>query len=149
MAINLSDNVHASAPKPIESKYLNITLPYTGTSQVNSCIPSGERYTGLTVNILGIEYWYCNGIGNGNLVVKSSGGNASLSTFTISGDNITTGFTVNHALSNQFVNVQIAQAASPYETVFTNVDRIDANNVCITFDTAPLSGTNYKILIIS
>lgn len=148
MAINLSDNIHASAPKPVESKYLNITLPYTGTSQVNSCIPSGERYTGLTVNILGVEYWYCDGIGNGNLVAKSSGGNASLSTFTISGDNTTTGFTVNHALNKQFVNVELSKAASPFSTIYTNVDRTNANCVCITFDTAPPSGTNYNILII-
>ncbi len=74
MAINLSDNVKVSAPKPTESKYLNITAPYTSTSQVNSLIPSGERYTGLTVNVLGVEYWYKEGITNVDLVVKQSAG---------------------------------------------------------------------------
>jgi hypothetical protein len=74
MAINLSDNIHASAPKPVESKYLNITLPYTTCAQVNTCIPAGERYTGLTVNILGTEYWYKTGVADACLVNKSGGG---------------------------------------------------------------------------
>jgi hypothetical protein len=74
MAINLSDNIHVSAPKPVESKYLNITLPYSTCTQVNTCIPAGERYTGLTVNILGSEYWYKNGTTDACLVSKSGGG---------------------------------------------------------------------------
>lgn len=74
MAINLSDNVKVSAPKPIESKYLNITTPYSSVAQVNSNIPSGERYTGLTVNVLGNEYWYKLGIDDSDLVLKQTGG---------------------------------------------------------------------------
>lgn len=74
MAINLSDNIHVSAPKPVDSRYLDITNVYTSVGQVNSCIPSGERYVGLTVNINDIEYWYSTGIGDGNLVIKTAGG---------------------------------------------------------------------------
>lgn len=74
MAINLSDNVKVSAPKPVESKYLNINTPYSSISEVNLNIPSGERYSGLTVNILGVEYWYKNGVDDNNLVVKLSEG---------------------------------------------------------------------------
>jgi hypothetical protein len=199
MSIKLGDNVQVQIPKPLDSKYLNDTIPYTGITQVNSCIASGLRNIGLTVNISNVEYWYCGGILDSCLVIKSAGGtvtgatnlgsgngtiftsvsggkiqlktlsggtnvtlscdgnyvainatggNASLSTFTISGDSTTTGFTVNHALNKQFVNVELSKAASPYSTVYTNVDRINANNVCITFDTAPPSGTNYNILII-
>jgi hypothetical protein len=85
MAINLSDNVHVSAPKPVESKYLNITVPYTGTSQVNTCIVSGERYRGLTVNISNIEYWYKTGVTDTALVTKSAGGTWGSITGTLSG----------------------------------------------------------------
>ena len=84
MAINLSDNVHVSAPKPVESKYLNITVPYTGTSQVNTCIASGERYLGLTVNISNVEYWYKMGVLDACLVTKSAGGTWGSITGTLS-----------------------------------------------------------------
>jgi hypothetical protein len=73
MAINLSDNIKTSAPKPSDSRYLNNLVTYTGTSQVNSIIPVGERYTGLTINISGVEYWYKNNI-TGLPIIKSVGG---------------------------------------------------------------------------
>jgi hypothetical protein len=197
MAIVLSDNIQTNAPKPSDSRYLNITVPYSSCTQVNSCLAAGVRYTGLTVNIAGVEYWYNCGIANNCLVIKntigtitgatnlgsgngtiftsisssniqiktlSGGTNITLSCngnyiginstgaeyccFLITGNSSNTGFTINHALSKQFVMVQVVQAASPYATVYTNTQRIDANNVCITFDTAPLNGTNYNILII-
>jgi len=85
MAINLSDNIKVSAPKPVESKYLNITIPYTGSSQVNTCIASGERYEGLTVNISNVEYWYNGGIADSCLVLKSGGGTWGTITGTLSG----------------------------------------------------------------
>ena len=75
-------------------------------------------------------------------------GGSGISEFTISGNSSSTGFTVNHAKNKQFVAVEVVQGLSPYATVYTNVQRTNANNVCITFDTAPLSGTCYKILVI-
>jgi hypothetical protein len=98
MAINLSDNIHASAPKPVESKYLNITLPYTTCAQVNTCILAGERYTGLTVNILGSEYWYKTGVADACLVSKSGGGTITGATngLSTSGANIALGGTLIH-----------------------------------------------------
>ena len=68
MAINLSDNIKINAPKPIESKYLNVTIPYTSISEVNSCIPIGERHIGLVVNINNSNYWYGTGVTDGSLV---------------------------------------------------------------------------------
>lgn len=86
MAINLSDNIKVQAPKPADSRYLNITVPYTGTSQVNAIIPSGERYLGLTVLINGPEtgsinkeYWYKDSVGDLFLIVKTMGGTSVLS----------------------------------------------------------------------
>lgn len=74
MAQNLNDNISIKANKPIDNRYLNISTPWASTSTVNSTILPSYRYTGLTVNILGDEYWYKDGIGNGDLVVKSLGG---------------------------------------------------------------------------
>jgi len=72
---------------------------------------------------------------------------AKYCTMIISGNSSATGFTVNHALGRQFVSVQVAQAASPYATIYTTVQRPNTNCVCVTFDTAPTSGTNYCIMI--
>lgn len=63
MAINLSDNIKVSAPKPIDSRYLNATGgTYPSASVVCTSIPVGERYLGLTVLInsgaCNIEYWF-------------------------------------------------------------------------------------------
>ncbi len=85
------------------------------------------------------------------LLSVSSGttGGSSLNEFTITGDSSTTGFTVNHGLDNQFVMVQVAENTTPYPTVYTDVLRPNANCICITFDTPPTSGLEYKILIIN
>ena len=75
MAIILSDNIQVNAPKPVDSRYLNILVPYSSTTAANIAIVSGVRFTGLTVNILGTEYWYKDGIADSCLVLKSSTSN--------------------------------------------------------------------------
>jgi len=72
MSIKLGDNIQVQIPKPLDSKYLNDTISYTGTSQVNTCIASGLRSIGLTVNIANVEYWYGQGILDSCLVTKSA-----------------------------------------------------------------------------
>jgi len=84
---------------------------------------------------------------DGNYIGINSSASSVLSVCTISGNSAATGFTVNHGCNQQFVMVQVVQAASPYSTVYTDIQRPNTNCVCITFDTAPLTGTNYKILI--
>lgn len=60
--------------KPADAKYfLSGETPYNSVAEVNSEIPSGIRHQGLTVNILGVEYWYRDGILDGDLVIKSGG----------------------------------------------------------------------------
>jgi len=78
MAILINDNYSLQACKPFDARYLNICSPWTSVGAVNTAIPT-YRYTGLTVNIMGTEYWYKNGIGNGDLIPKSLGGGGTLS----------------------------------------------------------------------
>jgi len=75
MAIILNDNIQANLGKPIENKYLNPTLniPYSSVTEVNNTIVEGLRFEGLTVNINNEEYWYENGVTDGDLVVKIGG----------------------------------------------------------------------------
>jgi hypothetical protein len=72
---------------------------------------------------------------------------SSLLIYTISGNSTATGFTVQHDLNQQYVVVEITQTVSPYSTVFTEVQRPNANCVRVLFDDAPPTGTNYNVLI--
>ena len=76
MAIILNDNLKINVGKPVDSKYLNGLVPYVNIAEVNSVIPIAERYVGLTVNIVNEEYWYKDGVADGQLVEKitASGG---------------------------------------------------------------------------
>ena len=74
MAIVLSDNIQTNAPKAADSRYMDNLEPYSSTTEVNSCIAAGVRYTGLTVNVSGTEYWYKEGITDPDLIEKESGG---------------------------------------------------------------------------
>lgn len=76
MSKSLNDNFKISAGKPVDSKYLNTSnAPYTGTSQVLSQIPLGERHVGLLVNVNNVEYWFKGGVANGNLLIRNVAGN--------------------------------------------------------------------------
>jgi hypothetical protein len=71
MSLQLPFGVRVLNPLPVEDKYLNNGVPYTGTSQVNTLVTSGVRFIGLTVNINNVEYWYATGTSDGSLIVKS------------------------------------------------------------------------------
>jgi len=74
MAIILNDNIKVNAGKPIDTKYLNFNnLPYSSTTTVLAAIPESQRYVGLTVNVNNVEYWFYNGVGDNDLVIKDSG----------------------------------------------------------------------------
>jgi hypothetical protein len=71
MGILLNDNLKINAGKPIDSRYLTSgNTVYVSTGATNLAIPIPLRYTGLTVNILGTEYWYKGGVQNINLIEK-------------------------------------------------------------------------------
>jgi len=50
-------------------------------------------------------------------------------------------YTVNHALGERGVKVELYETASPYAKVFTEVQHYDANNVRLVFASAPGEGT--------
>ena len=78
----------------------------------------------------------------------STSGFALCCSLSIIGNSSATGFTLTHNLNKQFVNVQIVESASPYATIYTDVQRPNANCIYVSFDTAPLSGINYCAIII-
>ncbi len=66
----------------------------------------------------------------------------------VTGDASTTSFTITHNLGTRDVHVQVYDAASPYDTVETDVERSGTNAVAIKFATAPAVGTNYRVVIL-
>jgi hypothetical protein len=97
MSIQLSDNIRVGQQLPLESKYFNGTVPYTDVAQAESLITIGLRHRGLTVNIAGVEYWFKDGINNGDLVEKTGGGGvnrdiSSINTNTTAGNDADTDY---------------------------------------------------------
>lgn len=81
MAIILNDNLQNNSPKSLDNKYLKNGLTiYTDAADANASIPSAYRSRGLTVliNVGGVptEYWYRDGVANGDLIVKTSVSNS-------------------------------------------------------------------------
>ena len=89
MAIILNDNLQINAGKPIDSRYLTTgNTTYASTGATNSAIPVPLRYTGLTVNILGTEYWYKTGVTNSSLVEKKYNSTIPSGNFVTGGTNL-------------------------------------------------------------
>ena len=79
MAINLSDNIKISAPKPTDYRYLtDVAATYTDVAAVNTAILIGERHIGLTVNVGYSEFWYASGVTNGDLILKTSASGSTI-----------------------------------------------------------------------
>lgn len=66
----------------------------------------------------------------------------------ITGDSSNTAFTITHNLGTRDVQVQVYDAASPYDTVETDVERTGTNSATIKFATAPAIGVNYRVVVV-
>lgn len=62
------------------------------------------------------------------------------------GDGTSTTIAVNHALNTRDVQVQVYTNAAPYDTVFTEVQRTDVNNIALIFGSAPASAA-YRVVV--
>lgn len=66
----------------------------------------------------------------------------------VTGDSATSSFALTHNLNTRDVQVEVYDAASPYDTVETDIERTGLNSVTIKFATAPGIGTNYRVVIV-
>ncbi len=66
----------------------------------------------------------------------------------ITGDSATTAFTITHNLGTRDVQIQVYDAASPYDTVEVDIERSTTNAVVVRFASAPTTGVNYKAVIV-
>jgi len=65
----------------------------------------------------------------------------------ITGDGSTREFTHEHAFGTRNVIIQVVEAQSPYETVMVATKRNTTDQITISFETAPATGTDYKVLV--
>ena len=72
--------------------------------------------------------------------------NASESTVAIVTSTSNKHYDITHSLNSRDLIVQVVTVASPYESVFVDTERTDANNIRLKFAEAPTAGA-YKILI--
>lgn len=78
MALEIPFGIKVLNPLPVESKFFNSSgLPYVDTTEVTTEIPESIRYQGLTVFVVDTEYWFKDGVTDGDLIVKSTGGSIS------------------------------------------------------------------------
>jgi len=128
MAIILNDNIDVRAPKPADARFgttiSGATGFYTTVEQANNAIPTYQRYIGLTVGIkVGNdpikEYWYANGIDNGDLVIKTgtisgAGSGLNLSSGTINlGGTLSTPTTLATSSTNTLSLTGLTTVSSP------------------------------------
>ena len=66
----------------------------------------------------------------------------------IAGDTATTAFAITHNLGTREVQVQVYDAASPYDTVEVDIERTSTSVVTIRFAAAPSGTTNYKVVTV-
>lgn len=117
MAIQYQENIKIAAPAPLDKRYLSnrtssgAQVPYSACTEVNSSIISSERYTGLTVNILGKEYWYKDGILDSCLIEKKYDANIPQTDFITGATNL--GF------FNGYTGIQ-KLCITPFSTLGTN-----------------------------
>ncbi len=148
MAITFNNNFKIGIGAPIDSKYLDVlNQPYSSTGATNAAILQSQRYTGLTVNILGVEYWYKNGTSDIDLVLKtasSSGGTGTITGGTnglgITGANVCLGGTlINPTIIIDASGVGI-QYASDYSGTF-----IDESLITKKYVNSKFSGTTFHV----
>ncbi len=104
-----------------------------------------ERGTSLNVSVLWNEtsdLWTLTNDGTNYHQI------ARKSSHAISGNSSSAAFVLTHNLGTRDVAVNVYADGNSYDTVETDVERTSTNAVTIRFDTAPTTGTNYRVVIV-
>jgi hypothetical protein len=133
-----------TATLEIEDNTLLLNRGVTGSPTLDAGIEI-ERGTSANVSILWNETtdsWTFTNNGSTfyNMIRKVSSD--------ITGDSTISSFTITHNLGTREVQVQVYDAASPYDTVEVDVERSTTNAIVVRFASAPITGVNYKAVIV-
>jgi hypothetical protein len=121
MAINLTDNIRVGQQLPVDSRYFNGLLPWDSLVAVTTGIPTALRFRGLTVNILGVEYWWADGILDAQLVIKTVDVTLNLQEVTDEGSTTTNSITANSFIKQGGTSSEILAADGDIITAGNNI----------------------------
>lgn len=76
-------------------------------------------------------------------ITLGTGGNASKASGTITGNGSLTSFVVTHGANTRVVNMQVSEAASPFEVVQVDIELTSTTTSTIKFETAPANAVAY------
>jgi len=133
-----------TATLSVEDNIVLLNKNVTGSPSLDAGLEI-ERGTSANVSILWNEtsdLWTITNDGtNYHSVARKHVGN-------IAGDSATTAFAITHSLGTREVQVQVYDAASPYDTVEVDIERTSTSVVTIRFASAPSGTTNYKVVTV-
>ena len=131
-------------------------------SGFDQIIIGGSNKTGVTNSIvLGRSVYMCSTLGDGTgddiLTVASDGkinkvaggGSSTLTGNTIVGNDASTVFTINHGCGTRDLMVQVYENQTPWGNVLVAVERPNTACITLTFDTAPATGEDYRVLMLT
>ena len=127
-------------------------------------IIGGSATTGVTNSIvLGRSVYICGSVGDGtgedvltisssgkiNKVASGGGGTSTLTGNTIVGNDSDTVFTIQHNCATRDMMVQVYEDQTPWGNVLVAVERPNTACITLTFDTAPATGEDYRVLMLT
>lgn len=144
LTVNGNTTTLNTATLEVEDNVIVLNRGVTGTPALDAGIMI-ERGTSADVQILWNEtsdLWTLTNDGtNYHPIARKHTGD-------VTGDSSTTSFTVTHNLNSRDVQVQVYDAASPYDTVEVCVERSGVNAISVIFASAPGIGENYKVVVV-
>lgn len=134
----------------------NTTLTVTGSGvAVSATYPGNTSLNTLGTVTTGTWQGTAVGVGFGGTgSTTAAGARTALGATTkfatqLTGDGVTTAFTITHNLGTQDINLQVFQAASPFNKVEIDVAAATTNTATVTFAVAPASATNYRAVVVA
>lgn len=139
----LTIDVGAGTGITVNANDIQISDSYVGQTSITTLgtITTGT-WTGTTIAV-------ANG-GTGATTAAGARTNLNVPTryaTTITGDDVETTFTVTHSMNTRDVIVQVREVASPYAYVEVLVEAAGVNTTDITFQVAPVDGTEYRVIV--
>jgi hypothetical protein len=147
MAIDLSDNIKIGQQLPVDSRYFNGLLPWASLAAANTGIPTALRFRGLTVNVLGVEYWWADGTSDAQLVIKTVDAVLSLQDVTDEGSTTTNPITAASFVKSGGTVSQFLKANGDVDnnTYLTSADLPSTLDLYATTTASNISG--YTVLV--